>query len=190
MSFSLVPQPNLRNLLIPRSTGTLFALRALASEITESGLYDVTIAYPGMTTSSFAQTYYSLSSIFVSRCRPPVVHLHLRHYPMATIPIGHVPAVAPRVKDPHAYVSTVLKRERTSTVDELEAMVKSEDRAVFDEWLRERWTEKDELLEGYYREGQFKGKSIEIPIKLRGIDDYVGFEISSSASRIHSTTAI
>lgn len=75
---------------------------------------------------------------------------------MPEIPIGFIPPLP----------------EKT-TIKSLEQAVTKEDRRVFDQWIRERWTEKDELMENFYREGQFEGKSHEFVVKVRGLDDLV-----------------
>lgn len=68
---------------------------------------------------------------------------------------------------------------------EINAAVTPEERLVFDGWLRDRWTEKDELLSEYYRTGEFaagKGQRIEVKVGLRGIDDWVSCVDYSSAA--------
>lgn len=45
-------QEDLENLLLPRSTGTLFVLRSLASRMPDCAFYDLTIGYPGVPLAS------------------------------------------------------------------------------------------------------------------------------------------
>ena len=41
------------------------------------------------------------------------------------------------------------------------------DELGFDNWLREKWTEKDKLLDHFYKKGKFPGDSYEADVKLR-----------------------
>lgn len=82
---------------------------------------------------------------------PPAVHVHLvmtRITPASSGPSLNVPAVeqipssstdVPPLGDP-------------STQDASEA-----DKQKFDEWLRTRWVDKDEVMKRFYRDGDFVG---------------------------------
>lgn len=157
-------QPDLQNLLLPRSTGTLFSLRALASKIPDCGFYDLTIGYPGVPPHGYAQSYYTIASVFARSQPPPSVHIHIRRIPLDDIPFA-AHSLSPTLK-----------------AKELDAALSIEEREVFDEWLRKLWTSKDALLESFALNGEFKTSSIEggknakrleIPISVRGVDDYL-----------------
>lgn len=159
----------MRNCLLPRSTGLLFALRTLAPYVPDLHILDVTMAYPGIPPAGYGQSYYTLRSVFLDRVPPPALHVHLRLYQVARdVPIGDVQAGS-------------VGRGAEASVEETK---------VFEEWLRRRWREKDELLEGFYRDGHFGsggerpvGSSagtegavsgaVEVPVKVRSGWDVV-----------------
>jgi lysocardiolipin and lysophospholipid acyltransferase len=126
-----------QHVLLPRSTGLLFCLRALAPHMPSLKLLDVTVAYPGIPRGGYGQAYYTLRSIFMQGVPPPRVHVHLRLYDVARdVPIG-----TPRGAE---------------EANEAE-------RAAFDQWLLARWREKDELMERQLTEGRFRA-SAEKPV--------------------------
>ncbi|KAJ1301422.1 hypothetical protein OPQ81_008682 [Rhizoctonia solani] len=124
---------DMQHILLPRSTGLLFCLRALAPHMPSLKLLDVTVAYPGIPRGGYGQAYYTLRSIFMQGVPPPRVHVHLRLYDVARdVPIG-----LPRGAE-----------EANET-----------ERAAFDQWLLARWKEKDDLMEQQLTEGRFRGPS-------------------------------
>lgn len=50
--------------LLPRSTGLLACLRALAPKISDLQLVDLTIGYEGVPQDGYGQDYYTLASFF------------------------------------------------------------------------------------------------------------------------------
>ncbi|BGP43047.1 hypothetical protein JCM10449v2_007062 [Rhodotorula kratochvilovae] len=129
-----------KHLLLPRSTGLFFAprldsLRQLALSIPTLHLVDLTVGYPLPRTSSsttplYASDFYTLPSLLLQGVPPPELHLHVRAFPLARIPLGDLSAAG--------------AGEGTA-----------EERAAFDRWLRARWAEKDALLERFRKEGSF-----------------------------------
>ncbi|KAG0140539.1 hypothetical protein CROQUDRAFT_665047 [Cronartium quercuum f. sp. fusiforme G11] len=144
--------PNLNHCLLPRSTGTLFCIRALSRSIPDLQLIDLTIGYPGIPAHGNGQDFYTLQSIFGYGHSPPKVHIHLRMIPISSIPIGVSPKVAGVNIDP--------------TMEEAK---------IFDKWLRDQWIRKDEMLERFYQNGsmcelkedELKQRKLEIKIGLR-----------------------
>jgi 1-acyl-sn-glycerol-3-phosphate acyltransferase len=156
---------DLKNLLLPRSTGLWTCLRGLRDvedlELVVSGQQrssgvavaergpqqrtaashtlpqDFTMGYPGIPPAGYGQSYYTLTSIFMQGVPPPAVHVHVRITPARELPL--------------------------------------DDRAKFDAWVLQTWRDKDALLDGFYETGVFpvseKGSvaRAEVPIKLRGI---------------------
>lgn len=140
---------DLSHVLLPRSTGLLFVLRTLAPSVPSLKLVDMTIAYPGIDPAAYGQEYYTLRSIFMQGIPPPKVHIHLRIFDVARdIPIGDVSKASGIGRGAEASES---------------------EREAFDLWLRDRWTEKDRLMAGFYRDGKFTpGKEgANIPLVLR-----------------------
>ena len=45
---ALPDQPDMKNQLLPRSTGLLFSLRTLKQHVPDLALYDLTVGYPNM----------------------------------------------------------------------------------------------------------------------------------------------
>lgn len=107
--------PDLKNLLLPRSTGLQFCLQELAK--TTNWLYDCTIAYEGVPPGQFGQDIFTLRSSFFEGRPPKSVNMHWRRFRISSIPTN--------------------------------------DADAFGMWLRNRWTEKDHLLEYFYRHGAF-----------------------------------
>jgi Acyltransferase C-terminus len=144
--------------LLPRSTGLQFILRTLGPAIPGLQVLDVTIGYPGVPAKGYGQDYYTLRSIFFKGIPPPKIHVHLRLYPVSSIPIGNTSG--------------------KNTVGH-GAEASPEETAKFDSWLRERWTEKDRLMDGFYRNGKFSTTSVEVPVKLlsrwEALDAYAWF---------------
>jgi hypothetical protein len=112
-------------------------------------LYDLTIGYEGV-----APAGYALTSIFGLRVPSPRIHMHLRKWPLAQVPIGNV--------------------REGATPQEMDAEVTEEERRTFEEWVRKRWVEKDQLLsDQFYRNGEFdQGKQgcRRVQVKMRGAD--------------------
>ncbi|KAG8955404.1 hypothetical protein FRC04_008755 [Tulasnella sp. 424] len=166
---------DMRNCLLPRSTGLLFALRTLSPYVPDLHVLDITMGYPGIPPAGYGQSYYTLRSVFLDRVPPPELHIHMRMYQVARdIPIGD----AGSAKDGNVGRGAEAKPEETK---------------VFEEWLIRRWREKDDLLETFYRTGRFfsggekpvestaggeKGKmaggdAVEIPLEVRSGWDYL-----------------
>ncbi|KAF8272976.1 acyltransferase-domain-containing protein [Lactarius quietus] len=138
--------------LLPRSTGLLYSIRALSSCVPDLQLLDITMGYPGVPSTGYGQSYYTLRSIFFDRIPPPAIHMHIRRFDVAK----HVPIGAHR--SPHG---------QAIGVD-----VPDDEREAFDVWLRDRWSEKDQLMQRFYDTGSFspsldKFPALDIPLQLR-----------------------
>ena len=92
--FAITLQKHPENLLLPRSTGLLFALRSLAPQLSDFWLVDATMAYPGVPRGPVGQDYYTLRSIFMQGQPPPKVHLHLR-FTRITSATGEITSAIP-----------------------------------------------------------------------------------------------
>jgi len=114
------------NLLLPRSTGLLYALRSLAAINPDVVLYDLTIGYPGMHVGAYSQDYYSLQTVYGHGQSAPEIRLHLQEVSVGEIPLG---------------LGDARELGGVSTV-ELEARCTDDDRKVFDAWIHERWEKK------------------------------------------------
>jgi len=154
---------DMEHTLLPRSTGLHFILRTLGPAIPGLHVLDVTIGYPGVPAKGYGQDYYTLRSIFFQGVSPPKIHVHLRLYRVSSIPIGDTSG--------------------KNTVGH-GAEASPEEAAKFDSWLRERWTEKDRLMDGFYRDGKFgpaagPATSVEVPVRLlnrwEALDAYAWF---------------
>lgn len=125
---------------------------------------------------SFAQSYYTLSSIYTASQGPPQVHLHLRRYDLPSLPTKTTPDAPAASHSSEVPVGTATFSPSLAPT-ELDDALTAAEREAFDLWLRERWTEKDELLSEFYRSGKFKvgdeSQRREIKLELRGIDDWV-----------------
>lgn len=111
---------DLKNVLLPRSTGLRFCLDKLQSGV--EYVYDFTIGYEGIPPppeDAYGQDFFTLRSVYFLGQSPVRVHLHLRRFALRDMPL------------------------------------KEEDGPAFDKWLRDRWTEKDHLLDAFYKDQQF-----------------------------------
>lgn len=114
------------------------SLRQLALDSPTVQLVDITLAYPVPRSASagpdppYASEYYTLPSVLLSRVPPPELHVHVRAFKLDAIPLGRVES------DP----------DRAGVVDATDA-----EKKTFGRWLRERWAEKDEMIERFRREG-------------------------------------
>jgi len=150
---------DLRNLLLPRSTGLHYSLRSLTPRIPDLKLIDLTVIYPGIPPMGYGQDYYTLRSIFINGVAPPVIHIRLKMFDVAKdIPIGDMSAKPTLVSGAPS--------NHTAEVD-----IPEQEKEVFDTWLRELWQEKDERVTRFFETTSFRPGSgqapIEIPLKLR-----------------------
>lgn len=188
----------MKNTLLPSSAGLLYSLRTLLPVAPDLVLYDMTIGYTGIPTEryaflrspsfpppqpisslhetlrSYTQSFYTLVSTYTTGHPPPNVHIHLRSYKISDIPTGTT------TTDP------------SLTPAQINAAATPEDRDAFDAWLRARWTEKDELLDAYYTEGEFpvdrKSQQIELKVALKGVDDWVSAQRTSPQTTVGKLT--
>ena len=126
----------------------------MAPSIPDLQLLDITIGYPGIPPRGYGQDFYTLRSVFFQSVPPPEIHLHLRLFKQSEIPFGKVSSQDGAGRGAEASPEEV---------------------AEFDGWLRERWVEKDAMMDAFYRDGRFppagKGvkttKPVEVPVRLR-----------------------
>lgn len=144
---------DLENVLLPRSTGLFFCLRTLAKEMDDLWLVDFTIGYPGVPPAGFGQDYYTLRSIFMQGVPPPAIHIHLTMTRITEPVAGDTSSNAPSV------ANIVSANQDTpplgANVEPAESS--EEERKAFEEWLRKRWTEKDNQMHRFYTDGDFVG---------------------------------
>jgi hypothetical protein len=100
----------------------------------------LTVGYPLPRSGSkeerlYPSDYYSLPSVFIKRVPPPELHFHLRHFDLSDIPLGDLETL-----------KSNQGRGNEGTEDE---------RKKFDEWLLERWQEKDDLVKRFNETGSF-----------------------------------
>ncbi|KAH9944525.1 uncharacterized protein BXZ73DRAFT_87406 [Epithele typhae] len=138
--------PDMTNMLLPRSTGLHYSLRALAPRIPSLQLLDITMAYPGVPHLGYGQSYYTLRSIFCDRTPPPAVHMHLRKFDIAR---GDVPIGAVSVSAPAASSSSSAHAHTNAPEVELP----EGERDAFELWLRALWREKDKQMDRYLESG-------------------------------------
>lgn len=126
----------------------------------------------------YGQTYYTLRSIFFDGVPPPRIHLHLRLFDVCKeVPIGDPssslsrssvvnggPQLAPPshgILSPDTTTSAsvssfeppndhVSREQRKKVQDPT-----PQEAALFEQWLRDRWREKDALLERHLNTGTF-----------------------------------
>ncbi|GAA5992749.1 hypothetical protein JCM10908_006915 [Rhodotorula pacifica] len=148
--------PNAVNVLLPRTAGLLYTLRALTTVFGRETLafYDLTVGYAGVPARGYAQDYYSIQSVFGLGIPPRTVHFHLRRIPLDSIPIG-----------------TVRSSARPKHIAE---EISDDEKRQFEEWLRAEWRHKDDLMGHFGDTGEFepgtKQGKVEWEIKMRRKD--------------------
>ena len=153
--------PDCRNCLLPRSTGLLFCLRSLSPRVPTLRLLDVTIGYPGIPSGGYGQDYYTLQSIFGRGAPPPMIHMHLKSYNVKyQVPIGR----------------DTLSHSSTTGSD-----ATPEEKKEFDDWLLQRWREKDDRLDLFLKtERLSEGKQfVDIPVQLRSPMELAGLLVTA-----------
>ncbi|KAF9015357.1 acyltransferase-domain-containing protein [Cyathus striatus] len=152
---------DMKNILLPRSTGLHYSLRSLAPRVPKLHMIDITVVYPGIPPMAYGQDYYTLRSIFFDGVPPPVIHMHLRLFNVTSdVPIGDLSETKPASAPPSS-------NNRTVEVD-----IPEKEKDVFDNWLREVWLEKDASISRFHETGSFDSRpngspAIEIPLRLR-----------------------
>lgn len=109
----------------------------------------------------YGQDYYTLRSLFFHGVAPPAVHMHLRKFNVTgDVPIGDLAGTS-------GYQTLDSKAKRIVEVD-----IPSEEKDVFDEWLRKLWQEKDDGMDRFHQTDSlappdYAAPTVEIPLKLR-----------------------
>ena len=78
--------PDMRHLLLPRSTGLQFCLHELKDTV--EYIYDCTIAYEGIPAGSYGQDVFTLRSVYFQGRPPKSVNMHWRRYRIADLPLS------------------------------------------------------------------------------------------------------
>ena len=139
---------------------------------------DVTVGYPGIPWGGYGQSYYTLRSIFCEGTPPPEIHYHVRLYnvqkdvPLYAPSTSSIPQVMKDDPSLNLEQRMIVAQKMASKPQLLEPG--EEDKKTFDAWLRERWYEKDELMEKWHQSGQKKlgtasegEQEVVIPLELR-----------------------
>ncbi|KAF8912857.1 hypothetical protein CPB84DRAFT_472397 [Gymnopilus junonius] len=152
---------DMKHILLPRSTGLHYSLRSLSPRVPDLQLLDITVAYPGIPPMGYGQSYYTLRSLFFDGVAPPAIHMHLRMFDVKNgVPIGNLVGTSSAgTPDP--------KAKHIVEVD-----IPSDEKKVFDVWLRKLWQEKDEGMDKFFERDNFNSNGtpmspIEIPLRLR-----------------------
>jgi hypothetical protein len=120
-----------QHVILPKSTGLQHSLSTLYPEVHD--LLDITIGYSGLTAKDIPYYTYLVDTVFFRGIYPRQVHLHFRNFPTDSIP-------GVREAGPSNQLT-------------------SEEKDRFNVWLRERFMEKDELMDGFFKTGQFASSS-------------------------------
>ncbi|KAH3684874.1 hypothetical protein WICPIJ_004152 [Wickerhamomyces pijperi] len=120
-------KPIFKHVLLPKTTGLRYSLLKLKDSTDE--VIDLTMGYSGVKPEEYGQDIYKLEDILINGKNPDTVSLHLETLSIRDIPIG--------------------KLHYTDPEEE------ARDKAVFEEWVFQRWAIKDELMDRYYKTGKF-----------------------------------
>lgn len=80
-----VGKDTFKNVLLPRTTGLRFTLQTLRGSL--DNLYDVTIAYSGVSADSYSANEFSLKKMFLNAKYPKLVDIHIRAFKINDIPM-------------------------------------------------------------------------------------------------------
>jgi 1-acyl-sn-glycerol-3-phosphate acyltransferase len=116
-----------KHVLLPRITGLRYSLLKLQGTLDE--VYDITVGYSGVKEDEYGQDIYKLSETFIKGKNPKLVDLHINVLKINEIPLGQL------------------------TYDDPEQ--EQRDIKEFEEWLYQRWSLKDELMDRYFSTGSF-----------------------------------
>ncbi len=113
----------------------------------------------------YGQSYYTLRSIFFDGIPPPAIHMHIRRFDVAgDVPIGNIS-------------SGMSKTQPSGDIPGVD--LPEDERQAFDVWLRDRWIEKDRLIQRFHDTGTFsssldKYPEIDVPLELRHMREVFG----------------
>lgn len=144
--------PPLSHVLLPRIRGAFLALRLLrkSAEV----VYDVTFGYHGLTAADYGEQIFTLKAMFLMGRGPKKVHLHIRSFAIADIPLGD--------------------DDDCVDVDQLDPILMKN----FEEWLFGIWYEKDQLMAQFFETGSFvdpddaTAQSLTADFKARSVSEY------------------
>ncbi|OLY85297.1 putative acyltransferase [Smittium mucronatum] len=74
------------HVILPRATGIRCCLQSLSSQKTKY-LYDVTVAYSGVSSDEFAEDIYTMKNVFYNEGYPRKVHINIRRFLISEIPL-------------------------------------------------------------------------------------------------------
>ncbi|KAK0543930.1 hypothetical protein OC845_005871 [Tilletia horrida] len=139
-----VGETDFRNMVYPRSTGLFFCLRTLAADIPDLKIIDMACGYTGIPPQGVGQQFYTLRSVYMDGVAPQSVHMHI---------------IISRVSSFHTSGSDSppLGKLPRSARDSPSQLPTEGEKREFDSWLLKRWRRKDELLDRFYRDGDFVG---------------------------------
>ena len=118
-----------KHVILPRSTGLFHILRCLEGK--SEYLYDFTIGFSGLRPDSIPFVEYPLDGVFFEGAGPESVHIHVERFKLSDIP-----GLSRKQYDPFENPNS-----------------------EFDEWLRQRYLEKNHLLERFFINGKFPDQS-------------------------------
>lgn len=83
-----------------------------------------TIGYPGLPPAGHAQTFYSLTSVFVEGHAPPQIHIHIRQLDLTPVVEG----------DANSRGVPIGKDPKGLSPEEADKALTEEERKTFDDW--------------------------------------------------------
>lgn len=143
--------PDCRNVLLPRSTGLLTCLHALAPQLPNLQVLDVTVGYSGVPENIHPHTVITLRRTFLMCRQPRRIHMHLRLLPLR-----------PRAEDEKTPDLISVPTPRSPTVSD-------EDKDIFKIWLIDLWRDKDRRLDGFHAKPTkpLGAASVEFQLQMR-----------------------
>ncbi len=135
---------DLKNVLYPKTTGTYYACKHLRkkSQI-DTGIdtiFDLTVAYSDVPLSKYAYDVYTPTRIFVDGLGPRKVFIHVDKVPLDAVPGLEDNADAVEMDD---------------TASDKNIHTASKNEEIFGQWLRDRYHQKDQLMDAFLQNGSF-----------------------------------
>lgn len=120
--------PRFKNVLLPRMKGLYLTLQQLRR--TAEVVYDITCAYSEVDAGVFAEDIFTLKGLYLLGVGPKTINYYIRAWKLSDIPLG------PDVLD----------------IDEID----DEYYKKFENWLLDRWYEKDDIMSKFYKYKTFE----------------------------------
>jgi lysocardiolipin and lysophospholipid acyltransferase len=112
-------------------------------------LFDLTVGYSGLEKPDIPYEEYLMENVFFHGHYPKEVHIHVKKYDLQSLPGlngAHTPAALPKVEagTPNQFADTFDPES-------------NQRRMLLSTWVKDRFMEKDAMIDQFYEKGSFEG---------------------------------